>query len=178
MNNIMVDLETLGNGSNAVIIAIGAVQFDETGLGRTFYTTVDAQSCVDIGLRMDVSTVMWWMKQSNEARAAFDLPGERINNALHYFSAYIAETAGDKAEVWGNGATFDNVILANAYEEAGMKKPWKYWADRCYRTMKNMYPQITAEDVGTAHNALDDAMYQALHMVKILTHIKGETDER
>ena len=58
--NVMVDLETLGNGSESVIISIGAVEFDpETGeLGREFYKVVDAQSCVDAGLKIDASTVM------------------------------------------------------------------------------------------------------------------------
>lgn len=178
MNNTMVDLETLGNGSNAVIIAIGAVQFDETGLGQEFYTTVDPQSCVDAGMEIDVSTVMWWMKQSDAARSAFGRTGTPVLEALLSFSDYVSDSAGKKAEVWGNGATFDNVILSNAYRAVGVDKPWSYSADRCYRTMKNVYPLITQEQVGTAHNALDDAVYQALHMSKILAHIKGETDER
>ena len=172
MKNIMVDLETLGNGSNAVIIAIGAVNFDETGLGKNFYVTVDPQTCIDIGMKMDVSTVMWWMKQNEEARKAFDKPGISIVNALNGFSTYIRSCAGDKAEIWGNGATFDNVILDNAYRFAGIAKPWAYWADRCYRTMKNLYPEIKQERIGTHHNARDDATFQALHMSKILAHIK------
>lgn len=178
MNNIMVDLETLGNGSNAVIIAIGAVQFDHTGLGQEFYTAVDPQSCVDVGMEIDVSTIMWWMKQSDAARSAFDRTGAPILEALLSFSDYVRDSAGKGAEVWGNGATFDNVILSNAYRAVGVDKPWAYWADRCYRTMKNMYPLITQERVGTAHNALDDAIYQAAHMSQILACIKGETDER
>jgi len=176
MNNIMLDLETLGKSSNAVIIAIGAVQFDHTGLGQTFYTTVDPQSSVDLGMKMDVSTVMWWMKQSDAARAAFDRAGAPILTALHNFADYVKDCAGDKAEVWGNGATFDNVILGNAYELASLPKPWPYWGDRCHRTLKNLYPQIAAGKVGTAHNALDDAVSQAHHASKILAHIRSTSD--
>lgn len=173
MTNIMLDLETLGNGTNAVIIAIGAVQFDHTGLGQTFYTTVDPQSCVDLGMKMDVSTVMWWMKQSDAARKAFDQAGTPILGALHNFADYVKDCAGGSAEVWGNGATFDNVILGNAYALASLPKPWPYWGDRCHRTLKNLYPHITFDKVGTAHNALDDAVSQALHASKILAHIRS-----
>jgi exodeoxyribonuclease VIII len=39
--NIMLDLETMGNNSNSAIVAIGAVEFDENGLGSDFYTVID-----------------------------------------------------------------------------------------------------------------------------------------
>lgn len=174
MNNIMVDLETLGTSSDAVIIAIGAVAFDATGLGQTFYITVDPQSCVDLGMKIDAATVMWWMRQSDAARGAFSRQGTPIVGALDAFSRYVAGCAGASAEVWGNGATFDNVILANAYRAANMLKPWAYWGDRCYRTMKSMYPHIAVEKAGVMHNALDDAAYQATHMVKLLKHMRGD----
>jgi hypothetical protein len=176
MKNIMVDLETLGKGSDAVIVAIGAVAFDETGLGSTFYTNVDPQSCVDVGMKIDAGTVMWWMGQSDAARKALATKGRLITDALNDFAEFIGNCAGAQAEVWGNGATFDNVILANAYTLAGVGRPWGYRNDRCYRTMHAMYPKIVTENVGTAHNALDDAIYQARVMSQILAHIKGAND--
>jgi hypothetical protein len=174
MNNIMLDLETLGKGSNAVIIAIGAVQFDQTGLGQTFYTAVDPQSCVDIGMKVDVSTVMWWMGQNQTAREAFMGAGTPIVTALRSFSDYVKDCAGDRAEVWGNDSTFDNTILGNAYIAAGVVQPWPYWGNRCYRTIKNLYPHVPFDfgRVGTAHNALDDAVTQATHASGILAHIE------
>jgi hypothetical protein len=168
MKHVMVDLETLGNGSNAVIIAIGAVEFDLNGLGREFYMTVDPQSCVDAGLKMDVSTVMWWLQQSTEARAAFKKPGVPLEIALSEFASWYP--AG--AALWGNGATFDNVILGNAYRALNGKQPWEFWNDRCYRTLKNLHPHIKMDRSGTYHNALDDAKSQALHAARILTATK------
>jgi exodeoxyribonuclease VIII len=169
MKNVMVDLETLGNGSLAAIISIGAIEFDaKTGkLGRAFYTTVDAQSSVDAGLEIDASTVMWWMKQSVEAKAAFKDGGEPLKAALEAFANWYPKDA----LFWGNGATFDNVILSNAYRLTGIKRPWSYKADRCYRTLRNLYPKVTQDSVGIAHNALDDATYQALHAIKLLNSL-------
>lgn len=166
MNHVMVDLETLGTGSDAVIIAVGAVEFDPDTqtVGRTFYDVVDPQSCVDSGLKVDVSTVMWWMKQSDAARAAFTRPG----NALHDVLLNFAQWYPQGAAFWGNGASFDNVILANAFKVVGIAKPWSFTSDRCYRTLKNLLPHITQKAVGVAHNALDDAVYQANHANKLL----------
>jgi len=166
MKNVMVDLETLGNGSNAVIISIGAVEFDKTGLGREFYMRVDPQSCVDAGLKMDVSTVMWWMQQSDAARSAFKGPGAfPLDVALGEFAAWYPKDAC----LWGNGATFDNVILGNAYKALSGAQPWAYWADRCYRTLKSLRPDIKMARAGVHHNALDDAKDQATHAIDILT---------
>lgn len=162
----MVDLETLGNGSNSVIIAIGAVKFNERGLGDEFYAVVDAQSCVDAGMQINASTVMWWMQQSDEARAAFKRTGVPIGSALMSFSSFI-EDGGNASHmrVWGNGAAFDNAILANAYSKCKQPAPWKFRNDRCYRTMKARYQDFDIPRVGAHHNALDDAKSQAQHMV-------------
>lgn len=165
--HVMVDLETLGNNSSSVIISIGAVAFDldknET-FTDTFYSVIDTQTCVDLGMKMDVGTIMWWMKQSDQARKVFDKEGSDIVTVLHQFTQWYPKGA----KFWGNGATFDNVILGNAYTSARMNKPWGYSDDRCYRTVKALYPDVKAERVGVHHNAVDDAVTQAKHLVAML----------
>ena len=165
--DVMVDLETLGNNSSSVILSIGAVEFDaRTGqLGRQFYRVVDPASCEAFGLKMDVSTVLWWLQQGGEAREVFRETAKiPLTMALAEFSMWYPE----KACLWGNGASFDNVILANAYAACGQKAPWMFWDDRCYRTLKNLLPEVEHERKGVHHNALDDAIYQAEHAIKLL----------
>lgn len=166
MTRIMLDLESLGNKPGSVIVAIGAVKFDETGILDSFYERVDAQSCVAAGLKMDVSTVLWWMQQEEVARLEITKPGVHLNVALSLFSKWYGDNAS--VEVWGNGATFDNVLLNDAYNAVQLERPWSYRADRCYRTVKALRPDIPAPKVGTLHNALDDAKLQALHLIEIL----------
>ena len=172
MKHVMVDIETLDNTSTSVILSIGACTFDDTTFGSSvFYTTVDPQSCVNLGMTLSVDTVMWWMKQSEQARAALTTGAVMpLSQALLELSAWWP--AG--AAFWGNGATFDNVIVADAYRRTQLSRPWKYSADRCYRTLKALFPEITADErTGTYHNALDDALYQAAHASKILAYMKG-----
>lgn len=166
-SHIMLDLETLGKGSNSVIIAIGAVLFNpQGGTTHDFYCTIDPEDAVREGLQMDASTVMWWLQQSDTARSAFKNPGIPLKAALQSFREWYSYGA----PVWGNGAAFDNVILANAYKAIGEKQPWDFSNDRCYRTVKGMYPQIKLNRVGTYHNALDDAKSQAEHLQAIWQH--------
>lgn len=169
---IMLDLETLGTGPNSVIIAVGAVKFDPSELSITdvFYEVVDRDSCVAIGLEIDQDTVDWWAKQSTEARSAFNEPGKPIIGTLGKFSTFCNKDS----VVWGCGSDFDNVILTSAYRKAGMKLPWQFFNNRCYRTMKNMYPTVKLKRGGTHHNAIDDAASQAHHLMAILAKMRGE----
>jgi len=172
MNRVMVDLETLGTKPGSVIISIGAVRFDEDGVRDEYYSRVDPDSCVDVGLKIDPSTVMWWLQQADEARAEICKPGKSLGVALKGFSEWLMKE-GEVDEIWGDGATFDNVLLRCAYEMAGVEMPWAYWADRCYRTMKNLYPDLAkVERTGVHHHALDDARTQAERLIEMLKAVK------
>lgn len=175
MNNIMIDLETMGSGPDAAIIAIGAVPFDieKQELGEGFYVAVDLQSSVDMGGVIDPQTVLWWMQQSDQARGEFKRPGAPISTGLFQFSSWIGGIGQfNTRRVWGNGASFDNVILAGAYRRQKMTVPWQFWNERCYRTVKAMYPAIKMQRTGTYHNALDDAESQARHLIAMLAAAK------
>ena len=174
MNHIMLDLETMGTGPNAAIVAIGAVEFEltKTGgqLGDSFYQCISLESAMATGGQVDASTVLWWLKQSDAARAMFTQPTADHNWALGHFSAWMAQRGETKnLRVWGNGASFDNVILASAYRRAGVPLPWNGFNDRCYRTVKSMHPAAPAlQRTGTHHNAMGDAISQANHLIAML----------
>lgn len=164
-SNIMLDLETFGIKSNAAIVSIGAVRFNGKEVTDTFYVRLDLESVLRAGMEMDASTVLWWMGQGDEARGELT-SGDKVElaKALQSFSMFCKPT--DK--VWGNGATFDNVILSNAYQLLDLHRPWSYKNDRCYRTVSAMHPGTEFVNVGTHHNAVDDAKAQALHLIKCL----------
>lgn len=183
MTEIMLDLETMDTKPTAAIIAIGAVKFDPDRkliLDR-FYSRVDPQSCIDAGLTVSGDTFLWWLKQSPEARAEFaggKLPP--VTLATQGFSAWVERGRAPvgnpkKPNVWGNGATFDNVILANVYSALKTTKPWGYTGDRCYRTVKALFPHIPVRDFGTAHRADHDAEKQAIHLMDIWPHLYPKT---
>lgn len=169
MTQIMVDLETYGTSPGCVIVAIGAVKFGGGKiLEEPFYEKIDAQSCIDVGMRVELGAVEWWLKQPDTARLELTRPGVPIRQALEWFSAWVADR---DAEVWGNGATFDNVVLAAAYDILRMPRPWHFTKDRCYRTVKSLRLDVPFVRSGTYHNALDDARSQAVHLMEILDSI-------
>lgn len=163
--NVMLDLETMSTESNAAICSIGAVKFSlEEGVMDTFYCTVDAADCKAHGLDISVSTVQWWSRQPKEVLAQLRKDNMPLHDALTAFSKWYGHTP---YPTWGCGAGFDNVIMENAYKAVGMKRPWTPWLDRCYRTMKEVVKISEKERKGTYHNALDDALHQTHHLLKI-----------
>jgi exodeoxyribonuclease VIII len=165
----MLDLETLDTKGTAVVVSIGAVIFDPYSdkMGEKFYRVLnDPADQQRHGRTISGDTVRWWMQQSEAARGALLAPGISTLAALSEFHQFVM-TIGKTAEIWGNGADFDNVILGSLYEDYAMNKPWSYSRNRCFRTMKNLprAPQIAR--MGTHHNALDDAVHQAQHLQEI-----------
>lgn len=172
MNKIMLDLETLSTSSNAMIMSIGAVVFDETGLSAEFHRKINIELDNQCGAEISASTVCWWAQQSEQAREIFINSVDEFLPTLMDFSAFLDHYAPN-AEIFGNGADFDNVILANAYRRAGLIQPWGKYKNRCYRTLKNLAPQLKIARSGTHHNALDDARSQAEHAIALLNHLGG-----
>lgn len=165
--NNSLDLETLGTDPKAVIVSIGAVFFDINGTYEEFYQPIDIESCEGKGLKIDASTIKWWMKQSPEAQAVFnDKTAKPLKEALLAFSAYL----GQGKNVWGNGAAFDNVILNSSYRAMKIQTPWLPWNDKCYRTIDKGFKIETIVRTDVKHNALADAKYQAEKLIAICRH--------
>lgn len=177
--HVMVDLETMGKKHNAPIVAIGAVVFDPaTGsIGESFYKVVCLESSVNWGAVIDPSTVIWWLKQSSEARSAIvNDDAIPLQDALLQFREFVSDNVAGgskKAQVWGNGASFDNSILRSSYDCIAEDYPWEYWNDRDVRTMVELGqaisfdPKTTIPFEGSRHNALADAIHQARYVSAI-----------
>lgn len=174
---VMLDLETLDNSPTSLILSIGACKFhkDSKGVvGTTFEVFIDPEDAARYGLTISAGTVDWWMHPDRDAARAEMMAnkGKRLplKEALMRFTQWL----GEDRPVWGCGSDFDNLILKNAYVAVGMKTPWSFWNNRCYRTMKSEHPGIKLERVGTHHSALGDAVSQAQHLQAIYRSINKE----
>ena len=172
---VSIDLETAGLGPTAPIAAIGAVRFVKnpgdhvlTGV-QEFYTAVDLTKQTPV----DTSTFYWWLRQSEEARQAI-LEGEggiSLPNALralwHWLQAdtlVVGRKSNFTGEVWIRGDR-DSVWLEEAHKREGIDLPYRYHMVRDVRTLVDFAEQrgvVMPHRSGVAHDALEDARYQAL----------------
>ncbi|WDB46200.1 exonuclease [Escherichia albertii] len=171
--HMMIDLETMGKNPDAAVISIGAIFFDpQTGdIGPEFSKTIDLDTAGGV---IDRDTVKWWLKQSREAQSAILADEIPLDDALLQLREFIDENSGEFfVQVWGNGTSFDNVILRRSYERQGIPCPWHYCNDRDVRTIVELggamdFDAITAIPFeGERHNALDDARHQAKYVSAI-----------
>lgn len=172
VTHAMLDFETLGTGTNSVVLSIGAVKFEPNVLTESgedkFYVRVDPEDCQRYGLVIDAGTVMWWLKH-DRAMARDILLTENVNiipldDAIEGFCQWWAASPVPTA-IWSNGASFDIMIMRNLLRVTNHKCPWEFWEERCFRTLKSL---VQPRKVPPAHHALDDAMDQAHQVQGIL----------
>jgi len=175
--HVMLDLETMGTGTFSTILSIGAVAFDPylTGVDDSFEVFIDPVDCQRVGLQMDWGTITWWMDKDQEVARELLLrnikeKGHDLPTALGAFRDWLEPHVG--AAIWGFGATFDNVLLRNAYKAIGEPAPWSWRSDRCFRTIVKLAPEIEKPSTGEVlHSALGDAITQAKWMQEIVAHL-------
>ncbi|MDC7831636.1 3'-5' exonuclease [Pseudomonas benzopyrenica] len=186
--DIVIDLETLGQGNNAPILSIGAVAVTGAGtaaaaIASEFYSRVDLESAIARGAVPDSETIEWWWQQSPEARAEIDGSRDRddIRAALVLFSNWLLQQSEPQPDqngcladverrIWGNSPSFDCVILGNAYRIGGNLVPWHHREERDLRTLLDLYPAAkTRYFNGIRHHALHDARHEAHQLIQALS---------
>lgn len=173
MNNLMVDIETMGKKPGCAIIGIAAVEFNiETGeTDRAFCKSIDLKSCVKSGLTIDPDTVMWWLNQSAEAITSLISrePGH-VSTVLYEFAQFIGE---NKYYMWANSPSFDLNILEAAFDKTFIIKPWHFLQERDVRTIISLKPEIKANHVfnGIQHDPLDDCYNQIKYLCETYKEI-------
>ena len=163
LTRFMIDIEGLSLQTDSIVAQIACCEFgfDRIGALSMFYTKVDVISCEKLGMRADADTVLWWLQQSEEARAELvsQLNAPALHAALDCLSGYIKETANDPddIEVWAKGPRYDLAVLETGYHLTGLPCPWKYnqWCD--VRTALRLFG---SESPNGAHQALNDCHIQ------------------
>ena len=171
--DVMVDIETLATGPNAVILTIGALRFNPYGDDRGrpveemphFYCRVDPESFDYPEAEINDDTLAWWAKQPPEIQhEAFGEGVERfsIKRALEI----LFDFCRPMDRIWANGPAFDIIILETAAKHAGVPVPWNFWQARDCRTVFRLNPQ--REEKANNHNALDDCYQQTIKLQQCL----------
>jgi hypothetical protein len=161
--SLMIDIETLGTATDAVILSIGIVPFEPKpdgeiyeSKGRQIFVTPDSQKSRSV----TTGTVGWWLRQSSDAQkrmangmdraVSLTYALEMLDTApMYFFNCHrdyhpLSSTDENRGwnridQVWANGTTFDISNLATAYESQGRVPIWAkdggFRKVRCQRTL-------------------------------------------
>lgn len=168
LNDISIDIETLGTAENAIVISIGAVVFNNdialSTFNRQFYEILDLKDQENQKRTVSTDTVLWWMKQSETAKAALiETNRTSTYKVLTSLNSFIQEHAVNYA--WAKSPSFDLVILESLYKNFSMQFAidFRYWMD--IRTIIQIRKACKLNEISqfkeTKHDALNDAFHQA-----------------
>lgn len=167
--DIMIDIETLGTSSNAVIATIGAMKFNRRDRLKpfeemnSFYRRINTESCSSLGMEISEETVKWWETQDEKSRDEIYNPSNRVSiqEALQELSNFIGNYPF--TFIWAQGPHFDCTILENAYRKCNIPLPWKFWNVRDCRTILDI-SSVRLKDVQGEypHHSLYDCYKQII----------------
>jgi hypothetical protein len=175
MKDIMVDIESLGNGKNGLICQIGACYFDRyTGeIGDTFKININPVDAEKYGRELDASTVMWWLSQGDAARGSItDGKNVGLMSGIQEFCEFISNSKA----IWSH-ATYDFVMLNETCRALSIKQmPFRKARD--IRTLVDLARVNTKSipRIGTHHDALEDALHQVKYCVIAFNKLRGTND--
>ena len=182
LTDVMIDLETLGTAPGSVILSIGGAAVLHGGsLVASADLKIDVRDSLYHGLTVDPDTLAWWRKQNHDSWEESTAGKLFLRAALEELSSWIArlrkgsalEPTWSRIRIWGDGASFDPVLLEAAYRAAHLPIPWSYHEVHCYRTLRQLFKSEKPASKGQ-HTALSDATAQLSHLVELLALLPNQ----
>jgi hypothetical protein len=168
-NHLMLDIETLDNGPQSAVLAIGARVFTvEHGPSKGFEVFINQLAARDLGTTSQ-ETMTWWSKQKTMEQV---FSGKTAPATAVFMFKTFCEDQKVKY-VWANAPSFDCVILRHLFKQVGIKFPFHYRDERCCRTLFALGRELNVDLAGAwegkqAHLPGDDAAAQAIAASRIL----------
>ena len=144
---LMLDIESLALGTRPVItqVALLGYDLDEDELlepRHVQFYPVDPQQQIIPPRRITASTIAWWMKQSDDARARFEQSvsddfAELPALARHLIATFnqLTDDGRINYELVAKGPQFDVAAVETLFEDLGLKTPWDFRKVRDLRTL-------------------------------------------
>lgn len=175
----MLDIETLDTKDSAVVLTIAAVKFNilTYELVDKLILLLNVDSQLSYGRTISSSTILFHLENNlridilknvlNPKYERLPNPAEKYVNNFHCLvrlDEFIeaSETGVSPFIFWARGASFDFTILKNLYQNFGREYPISHRKEMCLRPLLLLSPETAKRtpDVGVAHEALSDCLYQ------------------
>lgn len=164
MNQMMIDIETLGTQPGSIITQIGACVFDEKEIIDSMSMRISVADSLKLGLVINPDTFNWWLRQDKNLFLQ-QLNGIcLIKDSLRIlFERYNALSCH---AVWAYG-NMDTPMIEHCFIKFGWKAPWGYRDVMDMRTLAklNLIKESDWVNPETPHDALSDAVAQTKTLI-------------
>ena len=183
----MTDIESLDVGPRSIVSQIGMVfarADDPETVIKEVLVYLPIQPQIALKRTLSAQTLVWWMKQSDEARAEFEANTgddfEELPSLLRHVIRQYNQVVGDETcEVWARGPQFDVVNIESLMADCALQAPWGYNVVRDLRTLMAL-AGLRTQDVTrpielTDHMALMDCKYQLMCYAESMKHLRARS---
>ena len=176
--DLMLDIETLGTDSNAIVIQVAAKSFklfpDASDEDFKLNIHLSVFGNLLLGRMADYDTVQWWNnpERAKVLQSLIDADKTVSVDAREGLKDIYRQLTGIcrkyQTYIWCRGYDFDLNILDHAMRDAvtsvddKYRTPWDFWRKRCVRTILEVHG-IVGNDVekqDNPHDAMIDCMTQ------------------
>ena len=180
---VVLDIETLGNVNNSVILSVGMVACDSTKdytfkelIENGYYAKLDVKAQVDAGRKIHKDTLDWWVTQDAALKRLKPLKTDlHWKNLREDMIRWLTKQGVDitKAKYYSRGSHFDFGILHDLFRItegcSDTDLPWRFWnlhdSKTVILTLLDVSHQLGVEPEGFIHhNCLHDAAREYLAM--------------
>lgn len=165
----MLDIESLSTNNNGLVLSIGICNLADLNLRDIYYPGIVEQLLNGADVNQD--TIKWWNMQDEDALDDIKNPDRCQLVTVRDRIKYLLETDIKDNYIWAKPPQFDLTILGSMFTNAGLSLPW-HWRNiidvRTFFLAFNTKKGPKLADKGIHHNALDDAIYQAKQVRKLL----------
>lgn len=176
---VMIDLETLRQKNDPVVISVVAIEFERSGIikdTRLWY--LDLNDSLRHGFQINKDTLIWWLQFPELLKSQID---REDTCSVQYFLEDFEEWIKEESIIWGDAA-FDQNIIESMYDKFNMNCPIYFRNYRDVRTIKGLADELNFEiniERKEHHSPLDDALYNVKYLIefyKMLGELNGKTD--
>ena len=128
----MFDVETLGVGSDSVVLSMACIHFDPRTnptykelKESAFFVKINAKDqATRLGRKIDKGTVEWWGKQCQNVKIKSLIPSDldvTAEDALSGFRQWVKERDDGKCYVWARGSLDEAVLQGLEHQVTGTR---------------------------------------------------------
>jgi hypothetical protein len=158
----MLDIETLGVESSAVILSAAIIHWQPTDdftydelVQRAIFVKFDAKNQVDMGRTIDKGTLAWWEKQGEYQKKRSFKRNPAVDVAaldgITRLAAYVKMHNSENNAVWVRGS-LDQVCVDSLARQLGVDSIAPYNA---YRDVRTAIDLLTETGKGTGYCKVD-----------------------
>lgn len=166
--DIMVDIETVGTSPDRTgIIQIAAVKFnlEKRTVCPTFFNN---SLTIPAHRSWDEDTRLWWTRQKPGQLQEIMARQRPWRDVMEEFLVFARQR--NSLTFWSKPTTFDYMFIQSYFKDADLPNPFHYNNVTDLKSyLKGLHhpfpvPELNVPNVGDAHNALNDTLWQLKHL--------------